>query len=165
MEGMNRLVAYSIQQVRPKNPSEAMKLAEHIHGLVQTAYSYPLSWHQGAFTDSLQNKWHYHFVLVDTATDEWLGYAQLQLLFEEAELLNLAIDAGHRGKGLGRQLLAAALTELQMLGMRQCLLEVREPNQSARHLYEALGFRQIARRENYYQKEQEDAIIYLWKKE
>lgn len=161
---MERSVVYSIQQVHPKSLSEAMKLAEHIHCLIQTAYNYPLSWHQAAFTDSLQNKWHYHFVLVDTVTNEWVGYAQFQLLFDEAELLNIAIDAGHRGRGLGRQLLAAALTELQTLGMQQCLLEVRELNQSARHLYEVTDFKQIARREKYYQKEQEDAIIYLWKK-
>ena len=45
------------------------------------------------------------------------------------------------------------------LGGRILRLEVREHNQTARGLYQSLGFREVGRRRDYYTQPTEDAIL------
>ncbi len=58
----------------------------------------------------------------------------------QVNLHNIGVIEGHRGKGLGRQLLNRSAIVLQQWGMARVRLEVTEGNQAAVGLYRSLGF-------------------------
>ncbi len=90
------------------------------------------------------------------------GFAIGRLLFEEAELLSLAVAPAARRAGLGRRLLAQFETEAKGRGATRALLEVAEGNLAALTLYRGAGWRESARRKAYYPRPNrpaEDALI------
>src|SRR6202171_6046663 len=60
------------------------------------------------------------------------GYVVAFSVGEDGELLNVAVDARFRGKGLAGQMLDAALIEMGARGVRSAFLEVRASNSAAR---------------------------------
>lgn len=62
---------------------------------------------------------------------------------------NLAVAAGARHRGLGRRLLGHALERFRAAGMTVARIETLEQNPVGRHLYPALGFREVARQIHY----------------
>ena len=62
---------------------------------------------------------------------------------------NLAVDAGLRGQGLGRKLIEHALDRFRAGGMTVAKIETLEQNEIGRHLYPALGFKEVARQIHY----------------
>jgi ribosomal-protein-alanine N-acetyltransferase len=78
------------------------------------------------------------------------GFVMSRLVLDEAEILTVALDAGVRGRGLARPLLATHLDALAPRGTRIVFLEVEEANAPALALYRRLGFREVGRREGYY---------------
>jgi len=81
-----------------------------------------------------------------------------QVAPDEREILNLAVDAAERRRGVARKLLE---TELQRV-KNQWFLEVRASNSSAIKLYESAGFRVAGRRESYYQNPAESGIVMMF---
>jgi len=69
----------------------------------------------------------------------------------EAEILSVAVASRERSRGLARRLLDLHLRRLAELGTRVVFLEVGEDNEPACRLYRRAGFREVARREAYYQ--------------
>jgi putative acetyltransferase len=59
------------------------------------------------------------------------------------EMKRLYIRETLRGNGTGRALALRAIDAARALGYRQMLLDTLSTMQAARHLYQALGFRQI----------------------
>jgi ribosomal-protein-alanine N-acetyltransferase len=90
-----------------------------------------------------------------------IGFVISRIGADEAEILSIAVDAGHRGKGLSRNLLLTHLGYLAGRGVRAIFLEVEENNQPARRLYERAGFAVVGRRERYYRQggEQLNALL------
>jgi ribosomal protein S18 acetylase RimI-like enzyme len=66
---------------------------------------------------------------------------------------DLIVLPGYRGKGIGRQLLEAAVAIGRERGCSRITLEVRKDNFSAQHLYQSLGFGET------------DPSMYYWRKE
>lgn len=62
---------------------------------------------------------------------------------------NFAVHPAHQGKGIGKQLMEAALTYLRTLGMKFVRIETLEQNTRCCALYPKLGFREIARQIHY----------------
>ena len=56
---------------------------------------------------------------------------------------NVAVARAYRGRGIGRKLTAAAVEEARSAGGEDVLLRVRAGNDTARRLYESIGFRQV----------------------
>ncbi|MBI2823609.1 MAG: GNAT family N-acetyltransferase [Planctomycetia bacterium] len=56
---------------------------------------------------------------------------------------NLGITPEHRGQGLGRTLMLAALAGFRSVGLRRAYLEVTAQNDSAIRLYRRLGFHKV----------------------
>jgi ribosomal protein S18 acetylase RimI-like enzyme len=77
----------------------------------------------------------------------------------EAELLRIAVDPAHRGRGLGLALLEACQRDLASQGMVHLHLEVRAANAAAIGLYRACGWRACGLRPGYY-PDGEDAALY-----
>jgi GNAT superfamily N-acetyltransferase len=48
-----------------------------------------------------------------------------------------------RGKGVGRELVQALITEARAIGYKSLFLDTLPPMQEAHHLYRTLGFREI----------------------
>jgi [ribosomal protein S18]-alanine N-acetyltransferase len=91
-----------------------------------------------------------------------IGFAVSRMAADEAEILSVAIDVDHRGRGFSRDLLLTHLGHLAGHGIRALFLEVEENNQPARKLYERAGFAVIGRRERYYNQpggEQLNALL------
>lgn len=78
------------------------------------------------------------------------GFALFRIAADEAELLTIAIDPRRRGKGLGRALLAAALSDLTLSPVRRVFLEVDAQNGAAIQLYERSSFERVGERSGYY---------------
>jgi ribosomal-protein-alanine N-acetyltransferase len=91
-----------------------------------------------------------------------IGFAVSRIAADEAEILSIAVDADHRGKGLSRNLLMTHLGHLAGHGVRSIFLEVEENNAPARRLYDWAGFGVVGRRERYYKQpdgEQLNALL------
>jgi [ribosomal protein S18]-alanine N-acetyltransferase len=90
------------------------------------------------------------------------GFIVSRIGADEAEILSVALDPQHRGRGLSRDLLLTHLGHLAGRGVRTVFLEVEENNQPARRLYQRAGFASVGRRERYYQQpggEQLNALL------
>ena len=88
------------------------------------------------------------------------GYCIPWVVFKELHIQNVAVHSRHRGRGLGRHLVEAALDLGRCSGCRVALLEVRESNAIARSLYASMGFCESGKRRKYYRRPQEHAIVY-----
>lgn len=91
--------------------------------------------------------------------DRLLGSLCLMIDGKMAQVQNLAVHPGQRGRGIGRFLLGQGLAEARAQGCRLAALEVRPSNQRARRLYAALGFQEVCRKAAYYQQPLEDALV------
>jgi ribosomal-protein-alanine N-acetyltransferase len=80
-----------------------------------------------------------------------IGFILSRMAFDEAEILSVAVASAQRGRGLSRRLLDLHLRRLSGIGVRRVFLEVDEGNIPARKLYARAGFRDVGRREAYFQ--------------
>jgi len=77
----------------------------------------------------------------------------------QADVLTMAVDPGHWGRGIGTALLQALLAEAVARGCGEVFLEVRVDNLRAQELYRRHGFVRIGLRRGYYQPSGTDAIV------
>lgn len=90
---------------------------------------------------------------------EIVGFAAFYRIGDEAEVRNVAVDPAQQRRGIARLLFAEGLRLLRGVGVRRVFLEVRASNRPARNLYEALGFRLLYGRRNYYHNPDDDALV------
>lgn len=90
---------------------------------------------------------------------EVLGYIGGQLIVDELEIFNVAVDSAYRGRHIGERLVEKLCAEAAERGAERICLEVRASNAPAIGLYLKQGFEEVGRRKNYYQKPREDAIL------
>ncbi len=88
-----------------------------------------------------------------------LGYVCYWVVFDELRLMNVAVRPTNRRQGIARCLVQRALRDGHAHGTTRALLEVRASNDTARALYQTLGFHQYSRRRAYYMNPNEDAIL------
>lgn len=123
----------------------------------KTIFSTP--WSKAGFEESLRQSYSHFFVVV---TDEIIGYCGIHNLGGDGEISNVAVSEKCRGKGIGCEMLKAAMEEMRKEGVEAFTLEVRASNTPAIKLYEKLGFEKAGVRKNFYDNPTEDAII-MWK--
>jgi ribosomal-protein-alanine N-acetyltransferase len=80
-----------------------------------------------------------------------VGFILSRLAAGEAEILSVAIAPAWRGRKLARPLLDLHLRRLAGLGTRTVFLEVGEQNMPATRLYRRAGFREVGKRQGYYE--------------
>ena len=92
--------------------------------------------------------------------DAMVGYGGISVVSgHHGDIMTIAVAEGHRGRGLGRQLMNRLLNVAKSQNATEVFLEVRADNQVAQALYRSLGFEQIDLRRGYYQPENVDAVI------
>jgi ribosomal-protein-alanine N-acetyltransferase len=130
--------------VEPASPRDAAALAQ-IHGA-----SFYRGWGESEFEQMLSER----NTLVHRLKKggKIIGFSVSRIAAEEAEILSIAVNPRHRGRGLSNTLLLSHLGHLASRGVRKVFLEVEENNQPARRLYQRLGFAVVGRRENYYRQ-------------
>lgn len=89
------------------------------------------------------------------------GFAIFWLVHDEIHVLNVATHRDHRRLGLGRLVMDAVIAFGRDHKCRIATLEVRRSNTAALGLYQALGFRTVGLRPNYYQDDHEDAVVMI----
>ena len=105
-------------------------------------------WTEGMFLDTLRFPIYHTFLAEEGG--QVCGYGCLIVLFEDAELANIAVSPDCRGKGVGKALMESMHEKAKALGAERMLLEVRVSNQPAISLYEKYGYEKYGLRENYY---------------
>lgn len=130
---------------------------ESVLRIEREVHAYP--WTPGNFSDALRSK--YICKIYESETDGMLGYAVLMPAVDEAELLDIAIDAKHQRRGFGGKMLEELAALARRANMRRMVLEVRASNEAAIGLYRKSGFTDIGLRRDYYQAKngREDAIL------
>lgn len=78
------------------------------------------------------------------------GFALGRVIFDEVELLTIAVDPVAHRQGIGARLLAAFGVTASGMGATRGFLEVAEDNPAARALYLRAGWRVSGRRKGYY---------------
>lgn len=119
------------------------------------AFSHP--WTRGIFLDGLKS---YEIWLMFEG-EQQVGHGVINVIIDEAHLLNITVKPENQGRGLGLRLLEELMKRAYAMNGRECFLEVRASNQSAYRLYERYGFNEIGRRRDYYPVAggREDALV------
>jgi ribosomal-protein-alanine N-acetyltransferase len=82
-----------------------------------------------------------------------VGFVIFRSAAGEAEILTIAVDPAHRGRGHGRQLMEETSRRLYRDRIEALFLEVEETNRAALALYRSLGFEKVGERAGYYLQE------------
>lgn len=86
----------------------------------------------------------------DEASVRFHGFALGRVAADEAELLTIAVDPGHRRQGIGSTCCAAFEAEAKSRGAERAFLEVAATNEPALRLYLASGWISHGCRDAYY---------------
>jgi ribosomal-protein-alanine acetyltransferase len=119
------------------------------------------AWSPEVMVAELSHPASYYLVARPDGDDAIVGYAGLRAGNRggDGDIQTVAVAPEHRGKGLGRLLVEALLSEARERLVSAVFLEVRADNDAARGLYASLGFQEIDRRTGYYQPDGVDAIV------
>lgn len=132
-------------ELRPGGPGDLPALLT-----VERAAMGADAWSDQALADELAGAPSARWVVVADLDGEPVGYAVLMTAGDTADVLRVAVTEAHRRRGLGRLLVDALAAEAARRGCEAVLLEVAEDNVTARALYAAAGYAEIARRDDYY---------------
>lgn len=114
------------------------------------------AWTKGMLSELLDSP--YEWAVLAEEGGQVCGYGCIILLFEDAELANIAVAPTHRGQGVGKRILEEMHAYAKARGVERMLLEVRVSNRNAIGLYEKYGYERYGLREHYY-ADGEDAYL------
>ncbi|QLF92726.1 ribosomal protein S18-alanine N-acetyltransferase [Pseudomonas sp. ABC1] len=119
------------------------------------AFSHP--WTRGTYRDSLKS--YECWVMLEGS--QQVGHGVIDVIIDEAHLLNLTVKPENQGRGLGLRMLEHLMARAHERGAHECFLELRASNHPAYRLYERFGFNEIGRRRDYYPAVdgREDALV------
>lgn len=115
------------------------------------------AWSERSVASELDNKLALWLVALDG--EAVAGYVGSQTVCDETDMMNVAVTADYRRRGIAEKLVDALVEELKAIESYSLTLEVRASNAPAIALYEKLGFVQTGLRKNYYRNPKEDALI------
>lgn len=121
------------------------------------------AWTPAMFAEEISQPAAARLYLAATEGGALVGYAGM--LFPhghgggQADVLTIAVDPRHWGRGIGSALLGELIAEAARRGCTEVFLEVREDNPRARTLYRNRGFTEIGLRRGYYQPSGVNAVV------
>lgn len=119
------------------------------------AFSFRDPWTKENLSDVLRFPYYHSFLAEEGG--QVCGYGCMIVMYETAEIANVAVATPFRGRGIGRAILERMHYAAKTLGVERCLLEVRVSNAPAIALYEKCGYTPYGVRERYYGNE--DALL------
>ena len=81
-----------------------------------------------------------------------VGYACVRIMYEEAQICNIAVLPEHRRKGIATELLQTVANFAKEKGCERAELEVNVANLPAVELYRKCGYGEAGIRKNFYRK-------------
>jgi ribosomal-protein-alanine N-acetyltransferase len=138
-----------------------MRPADLDRVMVINSESFEHPWSADLMRRELFHEWSTILLAVEQGPDSEgvLGFIVFWVVHDEVHVLNVAVAAEHRRRGVARALMGEAALRGRARGARLVTLEVRRSNGPALALYRALGYREVAVRPRYYAEEGEDAIV------
>ena len=132
--------------IQPGRDADLPVLAE-IH-----ASSFARGWSDGDFERLMGNDNYFCFVARAPRKPNKppAGFVFVRSIIDEAEIITIATKPSARRRGVARQLMQAAIRQLEHDRRERLFLEVDEANTAAIALYKSLGFKQVGKREGYY---------------
>ena len=105
-------------------------------------------WSQNVLLESFEQS-EYVFIKAEE-NDALIGYGSVQIVFDEGNINNIAVDEDFRNRGIASGILSNIIDKCKEREVATLFLEVNEHNKGAIALYEKFGFEKIAERKNYY---------------
>lgn len=139
---------------------EHQTLAKQLWLVSQESFLYGSPWSVHQFEEDLAES-SSNWLLKKNSKDELIGFLQYRIMFDEAEIYNVAVSRHSQGQGIGSQLMAELKMELMAQDVQQLFLEVRQSNQQAREFYQKHGFVEVSVRKNYYHHPLENGLILM----
>jgi ribosomal-protein-alanine N-acetyltransferase len=127
---------------------------DQVLAIEQASFSTP--WKREHFESELSGS--YSFPFVAEFDGKVVGYVCLMSLFEEAQILDIAVNPDQRGRGVALELMALAEVVAREKQAEILALEVRASSAPAISLYERCGFKRTGVRTKYYDAG-EDAVL------
>ena len=118
--------------------------------------SFPTPWRREHFEHEIAAP--HSFPFVAEYNGIIVGYVCLMSLFEEAQILDIAVAPEQRGRGMARRLMDHAISVARENDAEVLALEVRASNIAAITLYELCGFVRTGLRQKYYEG-RDDAVL------
>ncbi len=140
-----------------KEAFEARFLSKKLWRLSQRAFGSRSSWSEEQFFEDLLLETSCYFL--EFKQKELIGFLQLQIVLDSADVLNLAVAPDYQRTGSAFSLMKEALEELKERKVKELFLEVRDSNLPAIHLYQKIGFDLLDLRKNYYDHPRENALL------
>lgn len=98
-------------------------------------------WTVEQFREELEKPYSQFLLMTDDDTDEVIvGYLVAWKLFDEIQLLNIAVDLPFRGLGFAKKMLHRLVSQAHTDGLKRVILDVRKSNAAAISLYQVTGF-------------------------
>lgn len=120
---------------------------------------FSMPWSRQAFWEEASNDKTYYLLALDDTTV--IGYVGVWILFDEAQITNVAVLPKYRNQKIGYRMMEKIMQISLQKGATAMTLEVRPSNDSALHLYEKLGFKSVGRRRNYYEDGEDAEIMWI----
>lgn len=118
--------------------------------------SFPTPWRREHFQHEIAAP--HSFPFVAECNGIIVGYVCLMSLFEEAQILDIAVAPEQRGRGIARMLMDHAIIVARENDAEVLALEVRTSNIAAITFYERRGFVRTGLRQKYYEG-RDDAVL------
>lgn len=99
-------------------------------------------------------------VYVYELNGEIIGYFDLLISYENAELANIGVLRQFQHNGIGSQMMEYINQLVQKNHCENFTLEVRMSNENAIQLYEKFGFKVVSSRKNYYADGEDAYLMY-----
>jgi ribosomal-protein-alanine N-acetyltransferase len=140
---MSRMPAQSRPHIRPLTTYDL----DAVIAIEQASFSTPWC------SEHFQHEIHalHSFPFVAESNGMIVGYVCLMSLFEEAQILDIAVAPEQRGRGIARLLMDQAIKVAREKDAEVLALEVRASNITAIALYEKCGFVRTGLRLKYYE--------------
>lgn len=119
---------------------------------------FPSPWSMESFYLELKNQ-HISRAYVVTCDQDIAAYTIVWEIGDELHIANIAVSKDHRRKGLATFILKFIIGMAAAKKIKTVYLEVRKSNRAAILLYKKFAFQVTGIRKNYYQAENEDALL------
>lgn len=113
-------------------------------------------WSDNAFKSCIDDE--FSLLLISEIDDTVVGYAVAMCMYEQAEIVKIAVDNRHLRQGIARELLHNLCDILRDRGAETVFLDVRESNKAARFLYAGCGFESYEITKFFYRNPTEDSV-------
>jgi ribosomal-protein-alanine N-acetyltransferase len=123
--------------------------------------SFRSPWSRPVFLEELARPWAFLDVLRAVDDGRVQAFCNYWRVADEVHLLKVATHPDARGLGLGARLLGHIVSFGRQHGCRLITLEVRRSNDTAQRLYRRFGFKSVGIRPNYYNDDNEDAVVMI----